>query len=103
MANPKKRSSLSAAFGDVGSRRESARVSGMQEEQSEHQSPYTEQVEMVPVKGGRLVAANTPVNMTFTVTAKERYEWSVELRRRGLSAVSVLRDAMNELLPEGTE
>jgi len=75
----------------------------MQEEQSEHQSPDTEQIEMVPVMGGRLVAANTPVNMTFTVTAKERYEWSVELRRRGLSAVSVLRGAMNELLPGGTE
>ena len=57
---------------------------------------------MVPVKG-RLVTANTPVNMTFTATAKERYEWSVELKRRGLSAVSVLRDAMNELLRESTE
>jgi hypothetical protein len=47
--------------------------------------------------------ATTPVNMTFTVTAKERYEWTVELRRRGLSAVSVLRQAMNELLEEGKE
>jgi hypothetical protein len=57
---------------------------------------------MVPVKG-RLVAANTPVNMTFTVTAKERYEWTIALKRRGLSAVSVLREAMNELLAEGKE
>jgi hypothetical protein len=56
---------------------------------------------MVPVKGVRLVAANTPMNRTFTVTAKERYEWSLELKRRGLSAVSVLRKAMNELLEEG--
>ena len=40
--------------------------------------------------------------MTFTVTAKERYEWSLELRRRGFSAVSVLRKAMNELLEDDT-
>ncbi|MDX6382120.1 MAG: hypothetical protein QOI57_3144 [Rubrobacteraceae bacterium] len=58
---------------------------------------------MVPGRGGKLVAADTPVNMTFTVTAKERYEWTVALKRRGLSAVSVLRQAMNELLEEGKE
>jgi len=58
---------------------------------------------MVPGRGGKLVAAKTPVNMTFTVTAKERYEWSLELKRRGLTAVSVLKKAMNELLEDGKE
>jgi hypothetical protein len=45
-----------------------------------------------------MVPADKPVNMTFTVTAKERYLWSLELRRRGRSAVSVLRERMDELL-----
>ena len=95
MANSRKRSSLSEAFGDVPSRRESrSRVS----QETEHAER-----EMIPVKGGRLVAANTPVNMTFTVTAKERYLWSLALKRRGLSAVSVLREAMNQLLIEDTQ
>lgn len=59
---------------------------------------------MVPVTAeGKAIAANTPVNMTFTVSAKERYEWTLELKRRGLSPVSVLRKAMNELLEEGEE
>jgi hypothetical protein len=58
-------------------------------------------IAMVPGRGGEPVPADTPVNMTFTVTAKERYEWTVELRRRGLSAVSVLRKTMNELLEKG--
>ncbi len=53
--------------------------------------------EMVPGKGGKMVPAGTPVNMTFTVTAKERYLWTLELKRRGRTAVSVLRDAMEEL------
>jgi hypothetical protein len=100
VANHKRRSSLSEAFGDVAARRESTSVT----EPDRHpniQQPEREQVEMIPVKDGKLVAASTPVNMTFTVTAKERYEWSLELRRRGLSAVSVLREAMNELLMEG--
>jgi hypothetical protein len=71
--------------------------------ESERNTPPGEKKEIVPVKGGRLVAANTPVNMTFTVTAKERYLWTLALKQRGLSAVSVLRDAMNELLKEGKE
>ena len=100
MGNPKKRSSLSAAFGEVGSRKESTAAPERQE-QSDSKYPATGEVEMVPGRGGKLVAANTAVNMTFTVTAKERYEWSLELKRRGLSAVSVLRKAMNELLEEG--
>jgi hypothetical protein len=104
VANPRKRSSLSEAFGDVSSRTK-AEASGTETPvgESKRHKPETGDGEMVPVKGGRLVAADTPVNMTFTVSAKERYEWSLELRRRGLSAVSVLRDAMNELLLEGNE
>ncbi len=104
MANPKKRSSLSEAFGDVASRKESMPLRGMQEEeQSDKRNSGTREAEMVPVRGGQLIAASTPVNMTFTVTAKERYEWSLELKRRGLSAVSVLREAMNELLIDSKE
>ena len=103
MANQKKRSSLSEAFGGVSSRSAGLAAATEKEERATIKKPETEQVEMVPVKGGRLVAANTPVNMTFTVTAKERYDWSLELRRRGFSAVSVLRKAMNELLEEGKE
>ncbi len=47
-----------------------------------------------------MVPADKPVNMTFTVTAKERYLWTLELRRQGRSAVSVLRERMNELMEE---
>ncbi len=62
----------------------------------------TGEVEMVPGgRSGELVPADKPVNMTFTVTARERYLWTLELRRRGRSAVSVLRERMNELMEEG--
>ena len=67
------------------------------------QKPDAPEIEMVPGRGGKPIAANAPVNMTFTVNAKERYGWTVELRRRGLSAVSILRQAMNELVEEGRE
>lgn len=56
---------------------------------------------METVPGGRsgeMVPADKPVNMTFTVTAKERYIWTLELKRRGRTAVSVLREAMDELM-----
>ena len=58
-------------------------------------------VEMVPGgRSGEMVPADKPVNMTFTVTAKERYLWTLELKRRGRPAVSVLRETMNRLLEE---
>ena len=56
--------------------------------------------EMVPGKGGKMVPAESPVNMTFTVTAKERYQWTLELKRRGLTAVGVLRETMEKLVGE---
>ncbi len=56
--------------------------------------------EMVPGKNGRMVPAEKPVNMTFTVTAKERYLWTLELKRRGLTAVGVLRETMEEMMGE---
>ena len=56
--------------------------------------------EMVPGKGGKMVPAQTPVNMTFTVTAKERYLWTLELKRRGLTAVGVLRETMEGMVGE---
>lgn len=55
---------------------------------------------MVPGKDGEMIPADKPVNMTFTVTAKERYLWTLELKRRGRPAVSVLRETMNRLLEE---
>ena len=56
--------------------------------------------EVVPGKGGKMVPAETPVNMTFTVTAKERYLWTLELKRRGLTAVGVLRETMEAMVGE---
>ncbi len=56
---------------------------------------------MVPGKGGKMVPAEKPVNMTFTVTARERYLWTLELKRRGLTAVGVLRETMEAMLEEG--
>ena len=56
--------------------------------------------EMVPGKGGKMVPAGTSVNMTFTVTAKERYLWTLELKRRGLTAVGVLRETMEAMVGE---
>jgi hypothetical protein len=58
------------------------------------------EAEMVPGKNGGMVPAEKPVNMTFTVTAKERYLWMLELKRRGLTAVSVLRETMEDMMGE---
>jgi hypothetical protein len=58
------------------------------------------EAEMVPGKNGEMVPAQKPVNMTFTVTAKERYLWTLELKRRGLTAVGVLRETMEEMMGE---
>jgi hypothetical protein len=103
VANQKKRRSLSEAFEGVAPRVRNTMGDIEKEQQHTNQHPGTPEVEMVPGRGGKLVAATTPVNMTFTVSAKERYEWTIELRRRGLSAVSVLRDAMNGLLEDNTK
>jgi hypothetical protein len=85
----KKRRSLAEAFGNGPAR----------EVREQPDKPTTnDTLEMVPGKGGNPVLADSPVNMTFTVTAKERYLWTLELKRRGVSAVSVLRKAMDELL-----
>jgi hypothetical protein len=59
-----------------------------------------DEAEMVPGKNGEMVPAEKPVNMTFTVTAKERYLWTLELKRRGLTAVSMLRKTMEEMMGE---
>lgn len=42
----------------------------------------------------------TSANMTFTVTARERYLWTLELKRQGLTAVGVLRETMEGMLEE---
>jgi len=74
-------------------------VNTAREDNTGGRSPITGtgEVEMVPGGKGEMVPADKPVNMTFTVTAKERYLWTLELKRRGRTAVSVLRDAMEEL------
>jgi hypothetical protein len=103
VAERRKRSSLSEAFEGVIPRSREAAPAPEPEISDKSDRQDTQEIEKVPGRGGKPVPANTPVNMTFTVTAKERYEWTVELRRRGLFAVSVLRQAMNELLEEGRE
>ncbi len=73
---------------------------GREREASEDEGRREEVEEMVPGRGGKMVSAGTPVNMTFTVTAKERYLWTLELKRRGLTAVGVLRETMEAMLGE---
>lgn len=103
----KKRRSLAEAFGEG-----KGRGSATKPQTSETVNPASSElsidkakprrgsgeVEMVPGKGGEMVPANKPVNMTFTVTAKERYQWTLELKRRGRTAVSVLRETMEEIM-----
>jgi hypothetical protein len=103
----KRRGSLREAFGEDTPRQPepstSEPVNTAREASTEDREPITGSAEVEVVPGGRsgeLVPADKPVNMTFTVTAKERYLWTLELRRRGRSAVSVLRERMNELMEE---
>lgn len=103
MGRASKRRSLSDAFGDPTSRKSTASsesVNTAQEHNTESFDPISEtgEVEMVPGGRGEMVPADKPVNMTFTVTARERYLWTLELRRRGRTAVSVLRESMDELM-----
>ena len=108
MVNGKRRTSLAEAFGGEdtprrgGSSRRPAVVGGIKEAGADTSSPKKEEGnDMVPGgRGGKLLPADSPVNMTFTVTAKERYLWTLALKRRGLSAVGVLRQTMQELLEE---
>lgn len=102
MGRASKRRSLRDAFGDPEVKKDtnsSEPVNTAQEPVTENLNPITEtgEVEMVPGGRGKMVPADKPVNMTFTVTARERYLWTLELKRRGRTAVSVLRDAMEEL------
>ncbi len=105
MASNRRRGSLREAFGEDPPKQveqiTSDPVNTAREASTEERGPITGTgaVEMVPGgRSGEMVPADKPVNMTFTVTAKERYLWTLELRRRGRSAVSVLRERMNELL-----
>jgi hypothetical protein len=98
----KKRRTLAEAFGEEshGSSSSETTTSVRENAASVEQKKWEEEGDVVPGKGGTPIPADTPVNMTFTVTAKERYLWTLELKRRGLSAISVLRRAMDELLEE---
>lgn len=102
MGRASKRRSLRDAFGDPETRKStvsSEPVNAAQEYSTKNFDPITGtgEVEMVPGGRGEMVPADKPVNMTFTVTARERYLWTLELKRRGRTAVSVLRDAMEDL------
>ena len=103
-----RRGSLREAFGDDPPKRTGQTtgdpVNTARETSTGQRAPITGtgEVEMVPGgRSGEMVPADKPVNMTFTVTAKERYLWTLELRRRGRSAVNVLRERMNELMENG--
>jgi hypothetical protein len=97
----KKRRTLAEAFGEEShSSSSSETTTPVRGNAGVEQNKREEEVDVVPCKGGTPIPADTPVNMTFTVTAKERYLWTLELKRRGLSAISVLRRAMDELLEE---
>ncbi len=102
MGKRKGRRSLSDAFGDSGTKKNTVSQKPVNTAQESVTDPFdpitgTGEVEMVPGGRGEMVPADKSVNMTFTVTAKERYLWTLELKRRGRTAVSVLRDAMDEL------
>ncbi len=47
-----------------------------------------------------MVSAGNPVDMASAVTARERYLWTLELRRRGRSEVIVLGECMNGRVEE---
>jgi hypothetical protein len=97
----KKRRTLAEAFGEESHSSSSSETTSVRENAASfEQKKWEEEVDMVPGKGGTPIPGDTPVNMTFTVTAKERYLWTLELKRRGLSAISVLRRTMDELLEE---
>jgi hypothetical protein len=99
VANTNKRRSLAEAFGNEPARRDEPARRVRDQTGKQPDKPATNgNLETVPGKGGNPVSVDSSVNMTFTVTAKERYLWTLELKRRGVSAVSVLRRAMNELL-----
>ena len=100
MSKARKKRSLAAAFGTESGGGDLAPLGPA----AAVVAPTTREQEPEMIPGGRdgkLVPGESSVNMTFTVTAKERYLWTLELKRRGVSAVSVLRQAMNELLDEG--
>ena len=54
-------------------------------------------IEYVPHKNGK-IRGDKLVVMSFRVTAKERYEWSLAALERGLTLTDVVRRAFNELL-----
>ncbi len=104
----RRKGSLRDAFGGDAPQQSEPRtnepVNTAREASTEDRDPITGtgEVQMVPGGGsGEMVPADKPVNMTFTVTARERYLWTLELKRRGRSAVSVLRERMNELMEDG--
>lgn len=77
------------------------RAPDTQEPPSRVAGVFEEPVRMVPGGNGKMVPADQPVNLTFTVTAEERYYWNLELSKRGMKGVSVLRKVMREFIDKG--
>lgn len=100
----KRRRSLKAAFGGEPPRGDQSE-SGTYEHStgSRETVSQVEEVKLVPnVRGGEMVEADKPVNMTLTVTARERYLWTtLGLKRHGRATVSILQQRMDELMEEG--
>lgn len=55
--------------------------------------------EFVPHKNGR-IRADRQVVLSFRVSAKERYQWMLEVAKRGTTMSEVVRAAFNRLLEE---
>ncbi len=56
-------------------------------------------IEFVPHRNG-LMRADKHVIVSFRITAKERYRWSLVAAKRGLTMVDVARRAFNTLIEE---
>ena len=99
MSKARKKRSLAAAFGTESCGGDLAPLGPA----AAVPAPTTREQEPEMIPGGRdgkLVPGESSVNMTFTVTAKERYLWTLELKRRGLTAVGVLRETMEAMVGE---
>jgi len=85
------KSSLRAAF-------EAGRSKETQESSTESQdgNPAPE-LKSYPGPKGRRVPADFPVNLSFTLTAKERYDFTLAMKKRGITATQFLREIIENL------
>lgn len=55
------------------------------------------QARLYPGPRGKRVQADFPVSMSFTLTAKERYDLNLALTKRGITVTQFLRDLIAEM------